>query len=281
MQSLPAVVGVRRVARPQIPGPLLGVLAEALAVVYSHAQIDSLFVQCGAPDTSPGGSKPTKTLHWLRDVNQLADDPMAIAGLLMQEIMEIDPASSRYSFSQPYREKLEGALARRELAYVYGGKLVHRASAAAPARSLETVIRDRDMPSLHEEFQRALGSVETKPRDAASAAANILESLLKIYIEDEDLEMPAKKDLQSVWPMVRKNLGLDPSLLEDDDLKKVLSGMISVVDGIASFRTHASTAHAQGRKRYALQSRHARLVVNAASTVAAFILETWDQRRRT
>ena len=33
--------------------------------------------------------------------------------------------------------------------------------------------------------------------------------------------MPRKKELTSVWPVVRKHLGLDPSSLEDNDLRKV------------------------------------------------------------
>jgi hypothetical protein len=67
--------------------------------------------------------------------------------------------------------------------------------------------------------------------------------------------------------------------LGDDDLKKVLSGMFSVVDGLGSLRTHAGSAHGHGRLRYKVTSRHARVAVNAASTLAAFVLETWEARK--
>src|SRR5688572_32108998 len=53
-------------------------------------------------------------------------------------------------------------------------------------------------------------TVESKPRDAVSAACNILEAVCKTYIEDEKLTMPAKQDLQGVWTIVRKHLGFDP-----------------------------------------------------------------------
>ncbi|MFA0672364.1 abortive infection family protein [Vibrio splendidus] len=49
--------------------------------------------------------------------------------------------------------------------------------------------------------------------------------------------------------MVRGDLGFDPKLVQDDDLKKVLSGIISIIDGIGAFRTHASSAHGDGPKR--------------------------------
>lgn len=82
-----------------------------------------------------------------------------------------------------------------------------------------------------------------------------------------------------MWKVVRKELAFDSSRLEDRDLQQILAGVISTVDGIASLRTHASTAHAQGRKRYRLQPRHARLAVHAAHTVAAFVIETWDAQK--
>ena len=92
--------------------------------------------------------------------------------------------------------------------------------------------------------------------------------------------MHADRVTYNLWRSIRTDLGFDPSRLEDDDLKKILSGILSVVDGIGAFRTHASSAHGQGRKLYNLKPRHARLAINSAHTMALFVLETWDERRR-
>ncbi|MNY64113.1 hypothetical protein D3C86_2011740 [compost metagenome] len=43
-------------------------------------------------------------------------------------------------------------------------------------------------------------------------------------------------------------------------------------------RTHAGSAHSEGRKGYKLEPRHARLAVNAAHTVATFVMETWEKK---
>ena len=59
----------------------------------------------------------------------------------------------------------------------------------------------------------------------------------------------------------------------------MLSGILSVVDGIGAFRTHASSAHGEGRKLYKLKPRHARLAIHSAHTLALFVLETWDENR--
>ena len=150
---------------------------------------------------------------------------------------------------------------------------------SAPSRSLAELIKGRDIPAIDTEFNRALSNVNSEPREAVSAACNILESIFKTYISDENLAMPQKQDLQNVWKVVRTDLGFDPSLVQDDDLKKVLSGILSVVDGIGAFRTHASSAHGEGRKLYKLKPRHARLAIHSAHTLALFVLETWDENR--
>ena len=63
-------------------------------------------------------------------------------------------------------------------------------------------------------------------------------------------------------------------------MKKVLSGLNSIVDGIGSLRTHTGSAHGRGRRVYRLQARHARLAVHASHTLVGFFIETWDERKR-
>ena len=169
-------------------------------------------------------------------------------------------------------------LERCNLTYITGGYISDGSS--APSKSLFDLIKGRDIPSIEAEFNRALGNVNSEPREAVSAACNILESIFKVYISDEGLELPKKQDIQNVWKVVRADLSFDPSKVEDNDLKKILSGILSVVDGIGAFRTHASSAHGQGRKLYKLKPRHARLAINSAHTLALFVLETWDEKRK-
>ncbi|MNI56656.1 hypothetical protein D3C73_1116710 [compost metagenome] len=113
-----------------------------------------------------------------------------------------------------------------------------------------------------------------------SAACNILESTFKIFIADENLPSPTKQDLQGLWKVVREHLGLDTKMIEDEDLKRILSGLYSLTDGIGALRTHASSAHGAGRKIYNLKPRHARLAINSAHTLTMFILESWDDKKQ-
>ena len=114
-----------------------------------------------------------------------------------------------------------------------------------------------------------------------SAACNILESVFKVYIEEHaHLTMPAKQDLQGVWKVVRGDLGLDASILEERDLQEIVTGVVATVNGIGALRTHASSAHGAGKRPYKLKPRHARLAIHAAHTISAFIIETWDEKTR-
>jgi len=234
----------------------------------------------GAPGNPPDGSKFTKALEWLRRVNQDESvKPLEVLGRLIEGYMdgEIDKTIWDGTEYANKKARIITALQNAKLQYITGGSFI--GSLAAPSVSLEESIRRRNMASLNEEFDRALRSVESSPKDALSAACNILESVCKIYIEEEGLEMPTKQDLQPVWSVVRKNIGLDPSSIEDRDLKEILSGLIAVVNGIGALRTHASSAHGFGKKSYRIESRHARLSIHAAHTVVLFVLESWDKKR--
>jgi len=245
----------------------------------SHATLDHLFRYSGAPGEPPTGSKLAKAQAWLGEMNNDGSlNALEVAGRIIEKYMEAecDESSSYGKLEVERKERLQKSLARSQLQYVRGGKIT--GAVGSPSQSLNELIRKRDLTSVNQEFERALTNVETNPREAVSAACNILEALFKTYIEDQGLVMPAKQDLKPVWQIVRKDLGFDPSQLADTDLQEILSGILATVNGIAALRTHASSAHAQGRKQYRLEPRHARLAIHSAHTIAMFVLESWDRK---
>jgi hypothetical protein len=258
----------------RIPAPLIAALSDVIPECETHASMDNLFLHADAPGDPPEGNKQAKVQAWLRRANKELDDPLCIVGPLIESYMEGEEQSAYFPTA---RTKLERALQRCNLIYVTGGLVTPGGS--IPATSLAELIRGRNLAAIESEFHRALENINKNPREAASAAGNILESTCKFFIEDNKLPMPAKKDLKSVWAVVRKELNFDPGSLVDDDLRKIVSGMLNSVDGIANLRTHASSAHGQGRSQYKLEPRHARLAVNAAHSVTIFVIETWDKRR--
>ena len=143
---------------------------------------------------------------------------------------------------------------------------------------LRQVLERRGLRPVREDLDRVFTNLEGDPPASITAASSMLESLFKCYLEDCSYDEPSKKTAKPLWKEVSKHLGLDPASKEDDDIKRILSGLSSVVDGIAALRTHTGSAHGRRERRYRLLARHARLSAHAAQTLAWFIVETWDDR---
>ncbi len=147
----------------------------------THASLDNLFMYAGAPGDPPEGSKPVKTQEWLRRVNK--DDaiqPLQVLGRLIETYMEELPQEGSPfddippPTQTPEQQKFAKALARYDLQYVRGGSIA--GALGSPSRTLEEFIREMDVTALEHEFSRALSNVDANPREAVSAASNILET---------------------------------------------------------------------------------------------------------
>jgi len=265
-------------AKP-IPVPVCSIVGRVLGqFIFHHNTLESIFYEAGAVGEVPAGTCVVKCQDWLKRMHKDVPDPLAVLGKVLEEFMEVerpfqaeDQAAGRKSITE--------ALALSGLSYHQGG-LILGAANALPTRSLKQVLHKRDLAAVDKEFDRALTNIETDPPAAITAACSILESLFKVYIEDNGIEMPIDQSLKPLWKVASKHLGLDPAAIEDGDVKRVLSGLNSVVDGIGSLRTHAGSAHGHGRRAYNLQARHARLAIYASHTLVGFFIETWDERKR-
>jgi hypothetical protein len=249
---------------------------------YHHATIEEVFSHAGAPGDVPEGSCVNKSAAWLRRVATDTEvDGLAVLGRVLEEFMDTDIPRNLSSSEEheKQRTRVVEILNREGLGYLLGGRVI-RSGATLPVRQLENLLRDRDLGGVNLEFTRALDSVTLDPAAAVTAACAIFESLCKVYIEDEGLEMPKDQSVVPLWRVVQADLGLDPRILADNDLKQVLTGLSSIVHGLGAFRTHVGSAHGRGRQAYKLAPRHARLVLNAAHSLTMFVIETWESRRQ-
>jgi hypothetical protein len=270
---------------PPIPPSVIGTAAPILADWYTHSQLNALFEAHGFPGDAPEGNKVEKCRGWLKRANALPDALTSFANLIA-EMMDAEWSSPRRmawdtSEVQPTpdpREKLTAALDKEALSYARGG-YIHGAHLTGPTKSLAERLKVNSIQAVGTEFDRAYKAITSDPPVALTAACAILEAVCKHYIEDENLEMPNKQLLGTLWPMVAQHLGLSPKDVADDDLKQILSGLYSISSGVAALRTHEGSAHGRGKRTYKIAPRHARLAVHAAHTMAMFVLETWEARK--
>lgn len=272
---------MRVLPAPQIPKPLSAYLATVIAQRNTHGTIDTKFQMYGAPGDPPTGNKEQKCLQWLdRAALDPSCDAFTLVGGLLHDIMEPQMRGIYYDSDTRDREAIEKQLARHGFVYVAGGGLSRGDMIATPTKTLQDVLRQGDFPGVDEEFKRAIDSVESDPAAALTAACAILEALFKIIITDDGLAMPSKQTVGPLWAIVRNHLEFDPGTKDDDDIKRILQGLASVVSGIGALRTHAGSAHGRdGRKVYRVEPRHGRLAIHAAHTLANFVIETWRPKR--
>ena len=225
-----------------------------------------------------GSTRQQWVLQVLGELNQssASDGAMPSEALrtVIQELLDAIEFARENADREAALEELNLVLARDKLEAYFDGRrhcrvrpIAFGRGVAAPSRSLRQVLQDRDMGSAIDELERALSNAESDPPAAATAACALLEAVFKVYVESHDLTLPKKPTIKPLWNVVAANLGFTPGRIEDEDLKRILSGMSSVVDGIAALRTHAGSAHGRGTMRYHLKPRHARLAVHSAHTL--------------
>jgi hypothetical protein len=84
-------------------------------------------------------------------------------------------------------------------------------------------------------------------------------------------------DLSKQFKSVAKELRIDDTRTDlDEHFKQVVRGLATIVHGLAPIRNKMSDGHARERKP---APHHARLVVNAAKTVAVFLVDSYRAQR--
>lgn len=272
----------------KIPSPVIGVLSEIFSDHYTHADIDRLLAYADAPEESPGGNKVQKTVDWMRAINKRSPSPLKILGLLLEDILEKpgwDPSSADnwMSTEEPewsvklkdQQERIRKTLSRSGLIYSVGGRVC--TASATPTASLDDMVLHRGLSAVEVEMKRAIKQVGDDPNAAAQYAGNVLEATFKMYLKKKEIVYNENAGtLNELWRLTCDDLGINPKDLEEKDLKKIASGLGSIVDGTMYLRNKRSGAHGRTEEEHtatAIRPRHARLVIHSAHTLAAYVLE--------
>lgn len=107
---------------------------------------------------------------------------------------------------------------------------------------------------------------------AITNARSMVEAVLKEIERDFDKSPPKHNgDLIALYKRVQRHLNLTPAGSLPDNLKQVLSGLTSLINGLASLRNTMGDAHALS---YKPQKHHADLAVNSAKTICKFLYDS-------
>jgi hypothetical protein len=192
-----------------IPSTLIGLLAEIFARCYTRSEIIAISMSAGAggeePRRQPGGQQFNKTqlvVEWLNRTNrENFDAGRAILGRLLRTLVE--PDIRRLVEPGEALGEAMGLLDEAGLTYSSGIVLDSR-SLGVSSRTLTELLRQRNFSAVLQEFERAIRNLAANPREAASAASNILEAICKEYIVQHELAMPSDQSLGPLFRVVRE-----------------------------------------------------------------------------
>lgn len=136
-------------------------------------------------------------------------------------------------------------------------------------------LEEIDHDFVEEQVQKCKRKIEEGDFDGAITNARSMVEAVLIGIEQDLAAQPEeyKGNLSSLYKRVYRVLNLDPSAEDlDTNLRQILSGLISVVDGLGGLRNRMSDSHATS---YRAHRHHAKLAVNTANTFADFLVESY------
>lgn len=261
----------------------------AIGIYRSGPKIEQFFLDCGLDMRIGASSRVPATTDFLR---QTANHYDGQGDVYVTRIIEkvCDP---REYLTEPdkaiaVREHLNSALGADELAVVIvGGKavLTRRQSSGTIVEPFIQKVETLDFDTVQMEIARALPNLQDDPEDAVTAACSLIEAVCRSILIELGLPLPPRRDIDGLIRAVQEPLNLSPGRSDlpfeiEADIRQILSGLTSVAKGIGALRTHGGDAHGREKGFRRIDPRIARLAINAASSLALFLIETWERQEK-
>ncbi|MCW7494742.1 abortive infection family protein [Leptospira sp. 2 VSF19] len=131
------------------------------------------------------------------------------------------------------------------------------------------------MDYVQEIWDKALSRRSSDPEGAITASRTLIETICKHILDKLEIKYNEKIDLPELYKITAKNLNLSPELHNEEIFKQILSGCVSIVNGIGSLRNRISDAHGKKINYIKPSERHATFVVNLSGTMGMFLIETY------
>lgn len=129
-------------------------------------------------------------------------------------------------------------------------------------------------------WHKALERRATDAEGAITAARTLLETVCKHILDASGSKYDDNAELPKLYTLMAKQLTLSPSQHTEQLFKQILGGCQTVIEGVGALRNRHSDAHGKGASGTKPDPRHAELAVNLSGTMATFLLQTWEARKK-
>ena len=146
---------------------------------------------------------------------------------------------------------------------------------------LETpAIMEVNRTYIKELSSRAMRDVDNGEYDSAITKSRTLVEEVFCYVIEQKGQVPSEKgDITKLYKQVKDLYHMHPNADVDKRNNELLSGIEKIIDSISEMRNKHGDAHGMGQRRINIAAYHARLYINAAMTIADFILSVWENHQ--
>lgn len=244
-------------------------------------QLVKFFNEFGGQDVYPtGGGFPTRRIYAqdkLRELNgqavmkqiiNTALDPRAF----LKHQLDVDVVAG----------KVNDHLKHDGFEVVKNGFVYQVRELSAGSVKLELpakVLHELTQLAIDDNIRKCEGKLAEGDYSGAITNARSLVECVLIGIEKEFEAQAPEYDgnLHALYKRVQKHLHLEPDRKDiSDSLRQILSGLVSIVGGLAAVRNKMGDAHATS---YRPSRHHAKLAVHTAVTLSDFLFETKNYQK--
>lgn len=218
--------------------------------------------------TTSGTSKANK----LRTLWKL--EPDHLVGKLLTDLIDYDETI--------HNERDQEDVVRTDKCRQIATRLLAGTPRLDPLKKHATAL---DAKHLAEQIRRLEASVETDPSLAIGTAKELIETCCKTILAERGVTISGTPDVPTLTKATLKELKLVPEGVPDstrgaDVIKRLLSNLGTIGNGLAELRGLYGTGHGKHGNTSGLGARHAKLAVGAAATLAVFLFETHEQTKK-
>lgn len=260
---------------------------EPIGIYRSGSKLEQFFLDCGLALRIGASSRVPATTAAIRQAMEEPDGDAALERLILK-VCDPREYTSEPQRAVAVRERLNMALEPDGLSVaVVGGRavLVERQPGGLVVEPILAKVQTIDFDTVQAEIARAMPSLKSDPEDAVTAACSLIEAVCRSILIELSLPLPPKKDVEGLLKAVQEPLRLSPGRSDlpreiEADVRQVLSGLTTVIKGVGALRTHGGDAHGRERGFPRIDARIASLALNSASSVALFLIETWERQQK-
>lgn len=195
-------------------------------------------------------------------------------GEMWEPLKTVATGSGSWSARRQYiADEFSPLLVHLEERALFDTAAPHEAGVAGSLSSLDSA----EVTGL---WTKAIERCETDPEGAITAARSLVESACKHILDDLNVEYKPSDDAPTLYKRVSKELNLSPDQHTEQVFKQVLGGASAIVGGMAAVANEYGDRHGGGKGKGKPMPRHARFVVNVAGSVTAFLVDTWNERKK-